>query len=145
MYKDVMYIYCLSWHTVWILGNSCKFLSFIVVVIIIIVIIIIIIIHANLITLQHLWMLHTWKLYTFCICMILTVSQGGESFAETSINWKIQRVKSKSDLLFALFDIFKIQTRSTKQGNMGLLVDTSNVACSISRQKYNYLFWRLKP
>jgi len=28
---------------------------------------------------------------------------------------------------FALFDIFKIQIRSTKQGNMGLLFDTSYV------------------
>ena len=75
----------------------------------------------NLITLQRLWMLHTCKCYTFCRYMILTVSQGGESFAETSFIRKIQRIKSNSGLLFALFDIFKIHTHSTKQDNMGLL------------------------
>jgi hypothetical protein len=53
--------------------------------------------------------------------MILTVSQDGESFEETLFIWKFQRVKSNSGLLFALFDIFKIQTRSTKQSNMGLI------------------------
>lgn len=59
--------------------------------------------------------------------MFLTISQGGESFAETFFTRKIQRVKSNSDLLCASSDIFKIQTPSTKQGNLGLLVDTSYV------------------
>lgn len=59
--------------------------------------------------------------------MILTILHDGESLAVSSFVWRIQRVNVDCDRLFALFDVFKIQTYSTKHGNMGLLIDTSYV------------------
>jgi len=100
MYKDTIYKYCLSWNTDIFLIRRRRHRHH----------------HhhyhhtSNLITLQPLWMLHTYKFYTFCRYMILTVTQGGGSFAETSFIWKIQIVKWNSGFFLpcSIFSRFRL-------------------------------------